>query len=247
PVQGAFTFQVGTEANATSRKVTGLADRLLADQRGAKAVGEAWGVARFLAFVGIAVLVGSVAFCVGVWSRAGTFRTARVITYTGLGVLAVATLAGFVLQGPYAAGLGLGHIFDTALWRDVASTRFGTVWLARLVLLAIAFVLVRVLFSRAAQVRLPRWWIVSATATAVAIAATPALAGHAATGDYVALALVADIVHVLAMSVWLGGLLMMAVVVMRGNEIEERRDVVLDFSFVATWSVVALIASGAFQ
>src|SRR5262249_18425641 len=76
---------------------------------------------------------------------------------------------------------------------------------------------------------------------------TPALAGHAATGDYVALALVADIVHVLAMSVWLGGLLMMAVVVMRGNEIEERRDVVLDFSFVATWCVVALIASGAFQ
>jgi putative copper export protein len=40
------------------------------------------------------------------------------------------------------------------------------------------------------------------------------------------------------MSVWLGGLLMMAIVVMRGNEIEERRDVVLDFSFVAcgAWS-----------
>ena len=41
--------------------------------------------------------------------------------------------------------------------------------------------------------------------------------------------------------------LMMAFVVMRGNEIEERRDVVLDFSFVATWCVLALIASGAFQ
>jgi copper transport protein len=89
--------------------------------------------------------------------------------------------------------------------------------------------------------------MVSATALAVAIAATPALAGHAASGDYVALALVADVVHVLAMAVWLGGLMMMAAVVIRGNEIEERRDVVLDFSFVATWCVLALIASGAFQ
>jgi copper transport protein len=247
PIQGAFTFQIGTAGNATSQKVTGLADRLLADQRGSNIVGDAWGVARFLAFAGIAVLLGSVAFCVMVWSRARTFRAARVITYTGLGVLAVATLAGFMLQGPYAAGLGVGHVFDTALWRDVATTRFGTVWLGRLVLLAIAFVLVRVLFARPERERMPPWWIVGATALALAIAATPALAGHAATGDYVALALVADVVHVLALSLWLGGLLMLAVVVMRGNEIGERRDVVLDFSFVATWCVIALVASGAFQ
>jgi len=247
PIQGAFTFQIGTEANATSQKVTGLADRLLADQRGATSVGQAWGVARFLAFAGIAMLIGAVVFCVAVWSRARTIRAARVLTYSALGVLAVATLAGFLLQGPYAAGLGIGHVFDAALWRDVATTRFGTVWLGRLALLAVAFVLVRVLFSRAEGARLPTWWLVTATATGIAIAATPALAGHSSTGDYVGIALVADVVHVLAMSVWLGGLLLMAVVVLRGNEIEERRDVVLDFSFVATWCVLALVASGAFQ
>ena len=247
PIQGAFTFQIGTGGNATGRDVTGLADRLLADQRGAKAVGAGWGVARFLAFAGIAILIGAVVFCVAVWSRARTFRATRVITYSGLGILAVATLAGFLLQGPYAAGLGLNHVFDTALWRDVATTRFGTVWLARLALLAVAFVLVRVLFARSDRERLPTWWVVTATAVAVAIAATPALAGHSTTGHYVGLALVASVVHVLAMSVWLGGLLLMAVVVLRGDEIEERRDVVLDFSFVATWCVLALVASGAFQ
>jgi copper transport protein len=247
PIQGAFTFQIGTGGNATGRDVTSLADRLLADQRGTEVVGDAWGVARFLAFAGIAVLIGSVAFCVAVWSRARTFRAARVITYSGLGVLAFATLAGFLLQGPYAAGLGLSHVFDTALWRDVAATRFGTVWLARLGLLAVAFVLVRMLFARSDRTRLPTWWLVVAGAAAVAIAATPALAGHSTTGEYVGLALFASVVHVLAMSVWLGGLVLMAVVVLRGNEIEERRDVVLDFSFVATWCVLALIASGAFQ
>jgi copper transport protein len=247
PIQGAFTFQVGTGGNATGRDVTGLADRLLADQRGAKAVGEGWGVARFLAFTGIALLIGAVTFCVVVWPRARTFRATRVITYGGLGVLAFATLAGFLLQGPYAAGLGVSHVVDTSLWRDIATTRFGTVWLARLGLCAVAFVLVRVMFSRSEHPRLPRWWIVSATLVGISIAATPALAGHAATGDLVALALIADVVHVVAMSIWLGGLLLMAVVVLRGNEIEERRDVVLDFSFVATWCVLALVASGAFQ
>jgi copper transport protein len=250
PIQGAFTFQIGTAGNATGRDVTGLADRLLADQRGARAVGAAWGVARFLAFVGIAVLIGGVAFCVVVWPRARTFRAARAIAYGGLGVLAAATVAGFVLQGPYAAGLGFGHLADTALWRDVAGTRFGSVWLVRLGLLAIAFVLVRVLFAhreRPEPERLPTWWVIAATAVGTAIAATPALAGHSTTGEYKALALLASVVHVLSMSVWLGGLLMMAAVVLRGNEIEERRDVVLDFSFVATWCVLALIASGAFQ
>jgi copper transport protein len=247
PIQGAFTFQIGTGGNATGRDVTGLADRLLADQRGVKAVGDAWGVARFLAFVGIAVLIGSVAFCVAIWSRARTFRTTRVITYSGLGVLTVATLAGFLLQGPYAAGLGVSHVFDTALWSDVAATRFGTVWLARLGLLAVAFVLVRMLFARSDRPRMPAWWLVTASVVALAIASTPALAGHSTTGDYVGLALVASVVHVVSMSIWLGGLLMMALVVMRGNEIEDRRDVILDFSFVATWCVLALILSGAFQ
>jgi copper transport protein len=156
-------------------------------------------------------------------------------------------LAGFLLQGPYEAGLGVSHVVDTALWRDVASTRFGTVWLGRLGLLAVAFVLVRMLFKHPERTRLPTWWIVSASIVAIALAATPALTGHASTGDYVALAFVADVVHVLAMSVWLGGLLMMAAVVLRGNEIEERRDVILDFSFIASWCVLALIASGAFQ
>jgi copper transport protein len=247
PIQGAFTFQIGTGGNATGRDVTGLADRLLADQRGVKAVGEAWGVARFLAFVGIAVLIGSVAFCVAIWSRARTFRAARIVTYSGLGVLAVATVAGFLLQGPYAAGLGVSHVFDTALWSDVAATRFGSVWLARLGLLVVAFALVRVLFARPARTRLPTWWLVAASVVAIAIAATPALAGHSTTGEYVGVALVASVVHVLSMSIWLGGLLMMALVVMRGNEIEDRRDVILDFSFVAMWCVLALIVSGAFQ
>ena len=46
PIQGAFTFQIGTAGNATGRDVTGLADKLLADQKGTRVVGAAWGEER---------------------------------------------------------------------------------------------------------------------------------------------------------------------------------------------------------
>ena len=87
PIQGAFTFQIGTAGNATGRDVTGLADKLLADQQGARVVGAAWGVTRWLAFVGIALLVGGVVFCVAIWSRARTFARTRRVVFAGWGVL----------------------------------------------------------------------------------------------------------------------------------------------------------------
>ena len=116
PIQGAFTFQIGTAGNATGRDVTGLADELLAEQQGTRVVGAAWGVTRWLAFLGIALLVGSVVFCVAIWARARTFVRTRRIAFTGWGLLTVATIAGFVLQGPYVSGLGLSHVVDPGLW-----------------------------------------------------------------------------------------------------------------------------------
>ena len=44
------------------------------------------------------------------------------------------------------------------------------------------------------------------TLVGIALAATPALAGHASTGRWVVLAVIVDVLHVLAMAVWIGGL-----------------------------------------
>lgn len=249
PVQGAFTFQVGAAANATSREIDSLSDRLLAEQGGARGVGAAWGVTRWLAFAGIALLVGGVFFGVVVWPRARDLRATRRIVTTSWVVLTVATVIGFALQGPYASGLGLGDALDPSLWRDVAGTRFGTVWLVRLGLLVVAFGLLRWWFGHrpAAEHPMPRWWLVTATAVALGIVASPALAGHSAAGDHVALAGITSTVHVAAMAIWLGGLAMMAAIVVRGSEIDALRDVVRRFSRAAMWCVLALIVTGAFQ
>jgi copper transport protein len=85
-------------------------------------------------------------------------------------------------------------------------------------------------------------------------------AGHATSGDVVPLAVVADLVHLGAVSVWLGGLAMLTAVVLRGDAdgdgIAEaglaggamsRDELVGRFSPVAFGAVVAIVTSGVIQ
>ena len=60
----------------------------------------------------------------------------------------VATLSGLLLYGPYAEALGLGDMFSTTLLGDTLGTRFGQVWLVRLVLLLAMAPLLVLLFRR---------------------------------------------------------------------------------------------------
>jgi copper transport protein len=273
PVQGAFTFQVGAAGNATSREVQGLAAQLLGQEgQSDRAVGALFGVARGLAFGGLALLIGGTMFAAAVWRGARSSRRARRLTWLGWWAALVATVAGLLLQGPYAAALPLGDAFDPSVVGDVLDTRFGQVSAFRLLLLLIAAVLVRALFegepvdegerapaSRLARpaasdavvmdtsLGLPGGWLVTAAVVAVALAATPGLAGHAGAGDDVALAVVSDTLHVLAMAVWLGGLVVLAAVALPGRSALELKDMVPRFSRVALGSFAVIAATGAYQ
>ena len=122
-------------------------------------------------------------------------------------------------------------------------------WLGRLALLAVAFGLLRWWFGHrpAAEHPVPRWWLVTAGVVGLGIVASPALAGHSAAGDYRLLAALTSTVHVGAMAIWLGGLVLMGAVAVRGPDLDAQRGVVARFSRIAMWCVLALIATGAFQ
>lgn len=249
PVQGAFTFQVGAAPSTSGRTIDTLADRLLADQRGSGLVGVLWGVTRWLAFVGIALLIGAVHFGVVIGTTARDMPVTRRIVTVAWVVVFVATVIGFALQGPYTSGLGIGKVFDPSFWVHEAGTRFGIVWLGRLGLLMVAFGLLRWWFRHrpATEHPEPTWWLASAVIVGLGIVSTPALAGHAAAGDLQVLAALASTVHVAAVSVWLGGLVVLGAAVVRGSDIEDARTVVTRFSRVALWCVLAIVATGAFQ
>jgi copper transport protein len=89
---------------------------------------------------------------------------------------------------------------------------------------------------------------------ALLLAVTPALAGHASVQSPVALLLPLDVVHVLSMSAWLGGLVALLLLVPVATGALEPADrtrllagAVARFSRVALYAVIGLTASGVVQ
>ena len=248
PIQGTWTFHVGS-ASASASDTEAVAAGLLAGQEADRAVAIGWGIARWVVFASLALLVGGVAFGAVIWPRARDARVTRRIVTAGWIGLTASTAVGALLFGAYSRGGSLGDALDPEILRDTLDTRFGTVWLARLVLLAVAFVVLRVLFARrpAATTRLPQWWLPVAAVVGVGLVGSPGLAGHASTGDHRVLALLADGLHVAAMAVWLGGLVVLAAAVLTRDDVEEVRVASWRFSRVAFWCVVTLVVTGVLQ
>ena len=249
PVRGAFTFQVGPEATADD--LDSLTQRLLASQGGSEVVGAVYAVARFGVFASLALLVGGAAFLVLVWSRGRESKRAATLVWAGWTGAVLSTMLELLIQGPYAAGLGLGDALDIDLVQNVLDTRAGRVWLARLALLALAAVLLwRLLPARRRPVReypLTPAWVLAAAAVGIALVATPGIGGHAGSGDLVPLAVVADTAHLGGVALWLGGLVVLFAAFLPRADADDLRSAVPRYSQLALGAVAVIVATGVFQ
>jgi copper transport protein len=249
PITGAFTFQIGNAGNASSPETQALAERLLGAESGDQLVGAVYGITRGLLFAGLALMLGCAALGLIVTSRARASTINRRLVWIGWLTTTVAAVVGFLVYGPYAAGLGLGESFNSRVIDETLSTRYGHIGVARLVLLVLAIPIIRVLLARDGDEPrpVPRSWLGAAAVCGVLIVATPGLSGHASSGDLVPLAVITDTIHVLAMGVWVGGLVTLGVVVMRGLTVAEMEAPVARWSRLAFGCVTAIIATGVFQ
>jgi copper transport protein len=206
------------------------------------------------------------------WPEASAVFAARARRFLwlaiGLGVLS--GVVGIVLQGATASGTSFWSALDASVVREVLGTRFGTIWGLRVIAwLLLGGVLLAGASTRAVAVLRPA--AVGATGTAPApgpsarilaalalpgafLLVSPALAGHATTLHPVAVLLPLDVVHVTAMSVWIGGLAMLLFVLpgaTRRLEPPERSrllaSVLMRFSPMALACVAALLATGVTQ
>jgi copper transport protein len=237
PIQGAFSFVVG-EGELVAASADGpIADRLV---EGAQQVARTAGFAGIAFAIGVPVLV---LLCLpGGWSS----RRLRGLSTWGAGTAAGTALLLFLLQGPYAAGSGLGSLLDPSLLSATAASTTGWALLARAVLAVALLFALRPAWRREGPPEVPELAAAGVFATGLALAT--AATGHAVAGSWPALALGVTAVHVLAMSVWLGGLVAMLLVVLRPDEEDgDFAGAMRRFSRVAFVAVAALVVTGILQ
>jgi copper transport protein len=246
PVAGAFTFSVGHPSAGRAPAS--------AQPSGSAGVGVIYAIVRAAAFASYALLVGSIGFVLLCWPGAIARRDVRRVMLVGWAGLLATSMATLLLQGPYGNGLGLDRLLDSAIVSETLDSRLGAALTARLALLALAggyFVLLCAWLGHLRQ-RGRVWCGALGAALALGLASTWAAADHAAVGLQPALALPVDVVHLLAMGLWLGGLVTLVVVLRAAGTANAEvpaapERAVYRFSSIATGAIVILIGTGSYQ
>ncbi len=216
----------------------------------------AYVIIRWLQFIGLLLAIGSAAFRFFVL---GSLRRASPNDSSGVRDMIVvaerrAAAIGLIATGCLAATLllrlgaqsyamhGAADAFDFGVVAEmVRQTTWGWGWLVQL----LAVVIAGAGYYRSRRLGNALWWRIAA-AGAVLAALVPALSGHAASAPRLrALAIVADWLHVLGASSWLGTLaVLLATVVMVAREQDEDIRGPFIRSVVNAFSPIALIAAG---
>jgi copper transport protein len=240
PVHGAFTFQVGT---GDVVRDPGLVSRLLAQQGGNPSAGAVLGISRFFSYAALAVLVGGLTFLSVVWPAGARRRRLRVLLWVSLGVGVVAGLVAVAVQAPYASGRALTDALKPSEWWEVLRTRSGRAWGIRVLVLGVVGA---GLIATLERLRTQLWRLIGAVGAA-ALFVLVAMGGHGTTGRWSAVGLVATVTHLAGMAVWLGGLTMLLVGVLRDPDPDDGLARARQFSPIAFGAVAVIVASGVVQ
>ncbi|SFD20593.1 copper resistance CopC/CopD family protein [Streptomyces aidingensis] len=260
PISGAFTFSIGA-ASERAAEVT-------VPEPGGGTVGLLYDTARYAAYTGFLLLLGGSVFVLACWPAAARVRVVQRLVVTGWSILTAATIALLWLRHPYTTGGGPADAASLSGLQAVLETKTGTALASRLILLAAAGLFIAVLFgtyarlnsagtgapgrgdekgdATAARRRDLRFGLVAGGGIlAIGIAATWSLSEHASTGPQRALAVPADLLHLLAVAVWLGGLATLLLLLRRTRPVPG--EAVRRFSALAFGSVLVLAATGLYQ
>ncbi|GGW52045.1 transport integral membrane protein [Streptomyces lucensis JCM 4490] len=234
PVSGAFTFSVGNRTATTPSAAP--------DAAGDPATTALYNIARYLAYLAAALLLGAAAFVA--YCRPSTSAPLRAPALAATGTLLAATAALLLLRGPYEEGTSPSDALSLSALTHTLTTRPGELLLARLVLLLMAGTVTVLLRPR--RERLPRRVVLPAVAVfSVVLSLTWSAAEHASAGIQVPLAITSATLHLLAMAAWLGGLAALLRTLHRTPRVSAT--VLVRFSRLAFASVTVLVVTGVYQ
>ena len=282
PVSGGLVFSIGKAgvAGATVSKL--LSERSAAGKVTEVGFGIARGV-QYLSiataigavFFLLAIWIPGLAAVAGAdrsWQLASERFVRRLRGVLGLAILAgvLSAMLGIAFQGATAAGISFWSALKSDIVKEVLGTRFGTVWGIRvLVWLGLGAMLAAAL----ARSRQPVLRPASVGATGLALprpvgrlplallalplgflALSPALAGHASLQSPTGVLMPANVIHVVAISIWSAGLAVLLFVLPQATRELEPNDrtrllatILARFSTVAGIAFAVIVATGLIQ
>lgn len=253
PISGGFSFSVG-ETKLVPKSVTELVGRASAPVE----VQAVYGAARGVGYLALCLVLGVLAFwrwCL-VAPAAGRkgLREAfagRASRLVSIGVvLGLSTaIVDVVCQAATAAGGGFAEGLTISAIESLADTRSGFWILGRVVIWIAVTIVWFASWSTARQRR-----VQNTMAVGIVAGAMPALAGHAGATSPRGLMFILDYAHILAMSIWVGGLAAAAFALPAATKLLARADrtrllveVLGRFSQLALAAVGVLVATGIAQ
>jgi putative copper export protein/methionine-rich copper-binding protein CopC len=229
------TGVVGTTPDAASATAVPTADPL---------VRRLLTASRLFGYLALAVFVGGLAFLALLWPQGSGDRRTRTVLVAAWSVGLATTVAGVGLQGAYASMGSPGTVFSARIYSDVLATHLGIVLAARALLWLLAGVVLTALLQSGERAARSPGWRVGAVAVAFGLLRTTGMAGHTAEVPHPVWGAVADTVHLIGVSLWIGGLTLLLVGVLPRRRPEELAFVVPRYSTLALTAVAGIVAAG---
>lgn len=238
-VDGAFSFQVGTDSQGDGQD---LIDQVSGGVRAEATVRWWYAAARLLSSLGAIVLIGACGWWLSAPAALARRRGFRRVVRLAWLSLVVGSAAAFGLFGAEVAAGTLSDAVSPSVWSDIVTTQTGRMLLLRVVIAAVLGVLLA-LRARWAE----GWWRAAGfTAALVALYTFPA-GGHANALEPSALWIAVDLAHLAAITVWVGGLFVLAFAGTAVLETDDGERLAKRFSFAAAIAVPVIVATGVAQ
>ena len=233
PMTGAFPFEIGTASSGTGQS---LVAEVLKDIDRTSNLGTPLAIARLLAFLGVVLLLGLVSVTWG----STLLRTSRAVSLLQIAamLMAVGSMGILLLQGPYTSGGSWGDVFDANILGEVIRTRVGISSLVRMAI-SLEWMLLSLFVAKVSS----SLWKNLVIVTSFLTVATYSLSGHPSAGDLPTLYVGVDALHLLAVSLWVGGVLTLALFARHDDIADEVRR----FSRVSTLAMPVAVVTGVVQ
>lgn len=232
-ITGSIQFSVGAPTDESTKANDALRDVVHVD------AGQQWalGISRFCELIGLMIAAGGGIFASVI---APTWRPRWLAASILIGLLGA--ISAYVVDAAIVTGSSIGSVLGSStMLANEAATPFGSATLVTGALIIVALGPAMILASRFAEVPMSLRWALALIFAA--LAATVSITGHAVTTGTLAIRLPLDVIHVIAASIWVGGLVQLFLLAPHAHE---RTDDVVRFSRTAFVCVMALLATGAY-